>query len=636
MKINFRLAGVAAAVAVGVSVLWVDFASAGRGRGGGGGGRGGGGGGRVGGGGGGRVGGGGGISRPSGGGISRPSGGDISRPSGGGVSRPSGGLSGSSINRSPGVSTPRINQPSVTRPGGGNLGPRDGPGIVSPPGLTPGTRPSIGAGVGNRPNIGGKIDSGLGKGAIGKGDIGKGAIGKGDIGKGAIGKGDGGIARPGRPSTLPGLGAGLGAGIGAGIAAGKAGDILGRRQEGVADRKANIADRSNKLEDRMNDRQDFRKWSQEDRQDFLENRREDWQNWHDDWYGHHGDWWHGGWCDHWGGYWEHMWSDHTAAMVLGTTLWGVNRMSYWFGYDDYYNPYYSEPLVIENTTINYSEPFAEPPVQVNIEAPASPSQLPPGVTEKGMLAFETARKAFHDGNYQAALEATNQALVTMPKDAVIHEFRALVLFALGKYHDAATALHPVLAVGPGWDWTTMSGLYADVDTYTKQLRALEGYVDENPKLADGHFLLAYHYLTCGHNDRAAEELAQVQKLLPKDTVSAQLLQMLGKTPPPESTPESDAKIDVAKLIGAWNATRNGKANFELTLTKDKGFTWTYQEGRKKEQVKGAYALDGNVLALEPDVGGVMLAEITEPQNGSFVFRMEGAPKSDPGLTFKGK
>ena len=74
----------------------------------------------------------------------------------------------------------------------------------------------------------------------------------------------------------------------------------------------------------------------------------------------------------------------------------------------------------------------------------------------------------------------------------------------------------------------------------------------------------------------------------------------------------------------------------MTLGKDKDFTWTYREGKKKEQVKGAYALNGNVLALEPDAGGIMLAEITEPKDGTFVFRVDGAPKTDPGLTFKAK
>jgi tetratricopeptide (TPR) repeat protein len=309
-------------------------------------------------------------------------------------------------------------------------------------------------------------------------------------------------------------------------------------------------------------------------------------------------------------------------------------MSYWFGYGGYSNPYYSEPLVIENTTINYSEPLAAPPV-TSAEPAAAPSALPPGVTDEGMAQFEAAQTAFYEGNYQLALQATNKALASMPKDAVIHEFRALVLFALGQYREAATTLHPVLAVGPGWDWTTMSGLYADKDTYTKQLRALEDFVEGNPKAAEGHFVLAYHYLTCGHQNRAAEELEEVQKLVKNDTVSAQLLQMIGKTTPAQPAAESEVKIDAAALVGTWNATR-GKAAFEMSLGKDNSFTWLYREGKTKQEVKGAYALDGNVLALEPDAGGVMLAEITSPQGGSFVFRTVGAPKSDPGLSFQRK
>jgi tetratricopeptide (TPR) repeat protein len=330
-----------------------------------------------------------------------------------------------------------------------------------------------------------------------------------------------------------------------------------------------------------------------------------------------------------------MWSEHTAAMVLGTTAWGLNRMSYWFGYGSYENPYYSEPLVVDNTTIDYSQALAAPPVDATTEPAKTPAALPPGVTEEGMKNFDAARAAFYDGNYKEALASTNKALATMPKDAVIHEFRALVLFAMGNYKEAATTLHPVLAVGPGWDWTTMSSLYADSATYTKQLRALETWVGENPKSPEGHFLAAYHYLTCGHEEQAVKELQQVQKLLPRDTVSAQLLQMMGKstTPPAPPAAESDVKYDANTLIGAWNATR-GKASFQLTLDKDKGFTWTYQEGKKKESVKGAYALDGNVLALEPDAGGIMAAEITDPKTGTFVFRTVGAPKSDPGLTFK--
>jgi tetratricopeptide (TPR) repeat protein len=268
--------------------------------------------------------------------------------------------------------------------------------------------------------------------------------------------------------------------------------------------------------------------------------------------------------------------------------------------------------------------------------PPDKDQLPPGVTAEGMKHFDEARAEFYKGNFKEALASTNKALASMPHDAVIHEFRALVLFSMGNYKEAAATLHPVLAVGPGWDWTTMSSLYPG--NYTPYFQALEKYVTDNPKSADAHFVLAYHYMTLGHLDYAASELKEVLKLVPNDSVAKQMLQMMGKsdTPPPPSA-ESDTKIDINALVGSWNATaRGGKAKFDMTLDKDKNFTWTYQEGKTKQSVKGAYALSGNVLALEPDAGGVMLAEITEPKDGSFVFRMDGAPKSDPGLTFKAK
>ena len=612
---NRLLKAIVGIIGIGAVLLSVEFASGGRGRGGGGGG------GRVGGGGGGgRVGGGGGGARPSiGGGGARPSvGGGGARPSiggggGGGLgvgSRPS---IGSGARPSVGGGSPSISTPNRPSIGGGNigagkigagkigagggLGARDGPGIVNGPG-----RPSTGLnpGIANRPNIGAK----------GIGD---------KVGPGT---------RPGGGNLLPGLG------LGAGLAGGaKAGDYLGRRQGNIADRQTNIADRSQNLQDRMGQREDFRNQRQDQRQDYVNNRREDWQNWHDDYYGHHNGWYHGALTDHWGDHWQHMWSDHTAAMVLGTTMWGLNRMNYWFGYDSYANPYYTEPLVIDNTTINYSQPLAAPPDMV-ASPPATENPLPPGVTQEGMKNFDAALGAFYDGKFKEALQLTNKALATMPKDAVIHEFRALVLFSMGNYKEAAATLHPVLAVGPGWDWTTMSSLYPG--NYTPHFRALETWVGDNPKAPEGHFVLAYHYMTQGHTEAAADELKEVLKLTPNDTVSAQLLKMMGKSPTPaESAAESDLKIDSAKAIGTWTATR-GKASFEMTLDKNKSFTWSYSEGKTKQQVKGAYALDGNVLAMEPDAGGVMLAEITEPKGGSFVFRTVGAPKSDPGLTFRAK
>ncbi len=581
--------------------------------------------------------GGGGMARPGGGGggggVSRPSPGPgpgASRPaSGGGVSRPGGGVPNSpGINRSPGISQP--NRPA-TQPGGGGPGARNGPGVMNPPGNSPGSRPGLS--VGQRPSVNPKV--GTGKGAFDPG-VGKGVDPKFGVGKGPVGgtgKFPGYGERPGvgqRPSTLPGLGAGVAAGVGAA----KIGDNLGRRQEGVQNRKENVGDRSQNLQDRLDQRQDFRQQNQENRQDYLSDRREDFQNWHDDYCGQHNGWYHGSWCDNWGDHWSHMWSEHTAAMVLGTTMWGLNRMSYWFGTESYANPYYSEPLVVDNTTISYAEPLAAPPVQ-EAAPPMATAELPPGVTPEGMKQFEAAQAAFMAGEYQNVLTAVNKALASMPKDAVMHEFRALVLFALGKYRESAETLHPVLAVGPGWDWTTMTSLYPDTETYTKQLRALETYAKANPKAADARFILAYHYLILGHDDAAATQLQMVQQLLPGDTVSAQLLMMMGKgATKPEPAVDSDVKIDTAALVGNWKAGRGDKASFELTLEKDKSFTWVYREGKKKERVKGAYAVNGNVLALEPDAGGVMLAELTVPQNGAFEFKTGGAPKTEPSLKFQ--
>ena len=88
-----------------------------------------------------------------------------------------------------------------------------------------------------------------------------------------------------------------------------------------------------------------------------------------------------------------------------------------------------------------------------------------------MSSYDQAREAFKSGDYPQALQLDQQALAQSPNDATMHEFLALVYFAQGKYPQAATPLYAVLSVRPGWDWTTLSGMYADVDTYTRQLRA---------------------------------------------------------------------------------------------------------------------------------------------------------------------
>jgi hypothetical protein len=211
------------------------------------------------------------------------------------------------------------------------------------------------------------------------------------------------------------------------------------------------------------------------------------------------------------------------------------------------------------------------------------------------------------------------------------------LFALKKYAESAATIHSVLAVGPGWDWKTLSGLYPDVDTYTVQLRALEAADDKHAKAADIHFLLGYHYLTCGFPDNAREEFRTASKLRPDDSVAASLAATLSPRDaepsgaPPGSVPKAISSSDIA---GNWTAPGNGKATYNMNLQEDGTFIWSFIRGARKKEAKGVYTVEGNILAMEPDTGGVFLAELNAKQPDTLHFKMIGAAQNDAGLEFR--
>ncbi len=333
-----------------------------------------------------------------------------------------------------------------------------------------------------------------------------------------------------------------------------------------------------------------------------------------------------------------MWDEHPVAVAFGLTCWGVNTMSYMYGTMAYSNPYYAGPVT--GTSVDYSQPQIT--VQQTVTSATEPA--PGDIPDAGLQAFEKVRSAFYSGAYDEALRMTGEALQHMPHDAVVQEFRALVLFASQRYSEAAAVLHSILAVGPGWDWTTMSQLYPGVDVYSAQLKALETWTKDNPALPDGHFVLAYHYMTCGHRDEAVEQLRFVTKALPDDTVSVRLLNLLtGDAPPASDTsteapdrkkPASDPALTVEQLLGVWRAGDAG-SEFTLTLQEDGRFEWTFSNHGKPQSVVGVFAVDHSTLAMEPDAGGVMLAELrldgtrltfeqvgTEPAGNALIFNRQ--------------
>ena len=235
--------------------------------------------------------------------------------------------------------------------------------------------------------------------------------------------------------------------------------------------------------------------------------------------------------------------------------------------------------------------------------------------------------------------ATSRRFGQMPNDATLHEFLSLVLFAQGKYEPATAPLYAVLSVGPGWDWTTLIGNYADATLYTTQLRALEAYVNANPKSAQARFVLAYHYITQGHGDVAANQLKEVVALQPNDTLSAQLLGKLrpatGTAAAPTSPPQS-AQLDAAKLIGNWSTQSPQNAKITLSIKDGGGFTWAFTiPGKPPTSITGTSTIDGDVLSLASKNSqvGPLTGQVAWQDDAHFVFKATGAPADDPGLKF---
>jgi uncharacterized protein (TIGR03066 family) len=270
--------------------------------------------------------------------------------------------------------------------------------------------------------------------------------------------------------------------------------------------------------------------------------------------------------------------------------------------------------------------------------------------QEGTTHLNLAREAFQKEDYTSASREIDLAIKALPKDALLHEFRALVFFATKDYQQAAATLYAVLSAGPGWNWTTLSGMYGSTATYTEQLRELENYVKANPNAADARFVLAYHYMTCGHTEQSRKQYEKILKLQPNDQLSAQLIKLVGGDPaqskvtqssperPPEAkSPGDEAKmpepIDAEKVVGQWTAKRPDGSTFALNLTDDSKFTWTFNNGTNKNEFGGTYSVDGAILVLKRADGAEMPGLIALSDKG-FNFKMYGGPPNDPGLDFR--
>ena len=351
----------------------------------------------------------------------------------------------------------------------------------------------------------------------------------------------------------------------------------------------------------------------------------------------------------------------------------------------YYNPYCTG---IPVGGFDYSQQI---PVQTDPNAPQD-SEL-----------FQAARKAFFEGNLNAAIDLISKAISQQPNNRDMHQFRSLVHFAMGDYRQSTAAAYAALSTGPGWNWTVLRSFYPSGEIYTLHLRALEAFVIGNPQDAAGHFLLGYHYLMTNHADAAKQHLMIVMQLQPGDKLAAQMLTAIGgpvagqelppvvgqpnipqqgpvatqttnENPPaagdptqagtipgipagnPMGQPMGDpmdvpatgavelpaqdaANIPMVNAIGGpaagiWKATPMAGTTIELILGADGKFNWNFAAGENKKSFKGSFTVKGDVLTLVRDNDNdKMEGKITLKGDKSFILRMTGSPKEDPGLTF---
>ena len=360
------------------------------------------------------------------------------------------------------------------------------------------------------------------------------------------------------------------------------------------------------------------------------------------------------------GYYPSAWS----APIYGS--WGLNSIASNWMYSSYANPYITpatqtvyiqqpQPVVVVDGTSQ--APVSQQVVAYDYSKPIDTTAPPPEPTaaESAQKVFESARQAFKQNDFGRALTLADQALVSLQTDPVLHEFRALCLFALKRYDESAAVNYAVLSAGPSWDWATMINLYSGIDVYTTQLRELESYVKLKPDSAPAQFQLAFLYLSQGSKEAAAKQFDTVAQLQPADTLSAQLAKsldpsperkqvqkvMTADAPSPQPTNPPGAEGQPAtgnaeqpapppppkKLAGTWVASPDPKVKITLVLKEDGAFSWAVTQEGRTQTIQGQAGYQDDVLILGQQ-------DTFDDAKNDFSFKPPGSADNVSGLKFE--
>lgn len=347
----------------------------------------------------------------------------------------------------------------------------------------------------------------------------------------------------------------------------------------------------------------------------------------------------------WPGYVVYEKDDNNVAEAIGWGLvgWSLGKLVFDSGYQTYSNPYPAQPVPSSTgPSVTYNQPITVVAAQT-----APPEDQAEKITELSESYIAESQNAFKQRDYLKALDFANKAVGEAQGDGALHEYRALVLFALGKYSEAAGVLNPVLAGGPGWDWSTMAGLYDSQETYMNQFKGLQAYSQAKPAAADAHFLMGYHYMVCGHLENATAEFETAARLQPADTVSAQLRDLTkassnnGDTEAeePEDSSSSEestpppAPVPLEKLAGTWVSDKGAQGTVTLAFKDDGKFIWTFRKDDKTNEFGGDFSMNDDGLLVLDAEDSQMVAAVELPADRELKFVLAGGPPGDPGLMF---
>jgi len=139
-----------------------------------------------------------------------------------------------------------------------------------------------------------------------------------------------------------------------------------------------------------------------------------------------------------------------------------------------------------------------------------------------------AYSAFARQDYYQSVVSFNDAVQQHGDDGLLYFARAQSYFAVADYASAYSDIVYGMGLIPDWGQVrfNMTELYNDPEEFTRQLRALEGWVSEHPNDFHAHFVLGYVYYFIQEYDLAKSELVYTLAYAPEHPQARRLLDQI--------------------------------------------------------------------------------------------------------------